>query len=46
MDCKVIYGFDLSLSKTFYCFDFLCLSKEVEFVLVWFGFGTDKDDMV
>ena len=22
MDCKVIYGFDLSLSKMFHCFDF------------------------
>ena len=22
MDCKVIYGFKLSLGKTFHCFDF------------------------
>jgi len=30
MDFKVIYGFDLSLSKTFHYFDFFCQGREVE----------------
>jgi len=44
IDCKVVYGFDLSLSKTFPCLLFLC--RRV-LALVWFfskgGFG--KDDL-
>ena len=30
MDFKVIYGFDLSLCKTFHYFDFFCQGREVE----------------
>ena len=46
MDCKVIYEFDLSLSKTVLCFGFLCLDREVESEeIVWFGFWAGRDDM-
>ena len=44
IDCKVVYGFDLSLSKTFPCLLFLC--RRV-LALVW-GFsegGFGKDDL-
>ena len=41
-----IYGFDLSLSKTFHCFDFP-LSGQRGRVRenVWFGFRVGTDDM-
>ena len=37
MDCKVIYGFDLSLSKRFHCFNFHCRGRGVESMKL-FGF--------
>ena len=45
MDCKVIYGFDLSLSKTFHCLLFF-FSQRVQNIVGNFcerGFG--KDDL-
>ena len=46
MDCKVIYGFDLSLSKTFQCYDFpLSGQKGKVEENVWFGFGAGRDDI-
>ena len=47
LDCKVIYEFDLSLSKTFHCFGFpLSGQRGRAGEIVWFGFGAGKDDMM
>ena len=44
IDCKVIYRFDLLLSKTCHCFHFpfVWVKRGIVGEIVWFGFGLVK----
>ena len=51
IDCKIVYGFDLKLSKTFHYLLFLCrrVKRNLNEDLLWFAFLREgsfgKDDL-